>query len=53
MPDPAADVIVELVWDASYWWLVVPLAVGQDVILEMLPNPLLSRSVIASRVREI
>ena len=52
MPDDAGEVIIQLLPDSSGRWQVVPLSVGEDVVLEMLPNPGSSESSISRRTRD-
>ena len=52
MPGAGDEISVQLEWDFSGRWLIVPLSVGQDVVLQMLPNPLLSRSLISEEARD-
>ena len=52
MPDASADVVVQLVLDRQNRWFIVPVSVGPDYLLEMLPNPTSARSLISARARE-
>ena len=52
MPGDGGEITVQLILDSSGRWHILPLAVGDDVLLEMIPNPGFPRSVINQRVRD-
>jgi hypothetical protein len=51
VPGDAGEITVQLTLDSSGRWHILPVAVGEDVVVEMIPNPGFPRSVISQRVR--
>ncbi len=52
MSGDAADLIVQLTRDSTDRWLTLRLAVGDDAVLEMVPNPGFPRTVISQRAAD-
>ena len=52
MPNEDGEILVRLQHDTSGRWQIVPLSVGPDIVIEMLPNPSSAQSSISRATRE-
>ena len=52
MPDGTDDISLDLDFGFNRRWYVIPLTVGQDYALEMVPNPIFPRSIVSRRAFE-
>ena len=51
MPGGRDEISIQLTLDSNGQWRIVPLSIGPDIVLEMLPNPSSAESSISRDIR--